>query len=271
MRRPSVAPWRDPRHASLPSGPYAGIGLRNVPDLCSRRRATSMSAMRSSCPGRLARAYGTTTAAGASSPSGTLARESSEYRRTYGLVPTFKAGLPCGNVTTGEIGVIRKDSIFTGDVLHTTARIQGLCNDHGVDILVSGQLAKSITRQGPKSGCCRCTSRPRLSARGVWGAPEQSFRPPLRCRPGLSRRGLIRQTSGPARSGWATASHRGGAPVRGHACGHADRTTANCQRGKPKRLADGSAKPPWAPERYRRRNGAVPPERAFARACVHRS
>jgi adenylate cyclase len=73
-----------------------------------------------------------------------LARQSRQYQLTYGLVPTFKAGLHCGNVTTGEIGVIKKDIIFTGDVLNTTARIQGLCNDHGVDILVSGELAKKL-------------------------------------------------------------------------------------------------------------------------------
>ena len=73
-----------------------------------------------------------------------LARESRQYQLTYDLVPTFKAGMHCGNVTTGEIGVIKKDIIFTGDVLNTTARIQGLCNDHGVDILVSGQLAKKL-------------------------------------------------------------------------------------------------------------------------------
>lgn len=73
-----------------------------------------------------------------------LASQARQYQLTYGLVPTFKAALHCGSVTTGEIGVIKKDIIFTGDVLNTTARIQGLCNDHGVDILVSEQLAKKL-------------------------------------------------------------------------------------------------------------------------------
>ena len=73
-----------------------------------------------------------------------LAHKSSAFQRTYGLVPTFKAGLHCGRVTTGEIGVIKKDIIFTGDVLNTTARIQGLCNHQGVDILLSEQLAMKL-------------------------------------------------------------------------------------------------------------------------------
>ncbi len=69
---------------------------------------------------------------------------SGHYHRVYGLVPTFKAGLHCGNVTTGEIGVIKTDIIFTGDVLNTTARIEGLCNSLGVDNLVSEQLASRL-------------------------------------------------------------------------------------------------------------------------------
>ncbi|MCZ4316608.1 adenylate/guanylate cyclase domain-containing protein [Comamonadaceae bacterium G21597-S1] len=73
-----------------------------------------------------------------------LAGRSGYYHRTYGLVPTFKAGLHCGNVTTGEIGVIKTDIIFTGDVLNTTARIEALCNGLGVDHLVSEQLARQL-------------------------------------------------------------------------------------------------------------------------------
>ena len=37
----------------------------------------------------------------------------------------------------GEIGVIKKDIIYSGDVLNTTARIQEQCNEYGVNILIS--------------------------------------------------------------------------------------------------------------------------------------
>ena len=37
----------------------------------------------------------------------------------------------------GEVGVFKKDIIYSGDVLNTTARIQELCNHYGVDILLS--------------------------------------------------------------------------------------------------------------------------------------
>lgn len=59
------------------------------------------------------------------------------YFSKYGLVPDFKAGIHYGKVTTGEIGLLKKDIVFTGDTLNTTARIQGLCNQYEEDLLIS--------------------------------------------------------------------------------------------------------------------------------------
>lgn len=65
---------------------------------------------------------------------------STRYTERFGLVPDFKAGLHCGKVTIGEVGVIKKEIVFTGDVLNTTARIEELCNTYGVRLLVSKKL-----------------------------------------------------------------------------------------------------------------------------------
>ena len=73
-----------------------------------------------------------------------LEREAARYQKDFGTVPGFKAGLHCGHVTTGEIGSMRKDIIFTGDVMNTTARIQSLCNENEVDLLVSDVLMKRL-------------------------------------------------------------------------------------------------------------------------------
>ena len=73
-----------------------------------------------------------------------LSRQANKYRNKYGLAPTFKAGMHLGQVTTGEIGVIKKDIVYTGDVLNTTARIQGLCNQYKTDLLVSEQLINAM-------------------------------------------------------------------------------------------------------------------------------
>ncbi len=73
-----------------------------------------------------------------------LRKREEKYKAAFGVMPDFKAGLHVGKVTTGEIGVIKKEIIFTGDVLNTTARIQSLCNALGVDLLVSSQLIKKL-------------------------------------------------------------------------------------------------------------------------------
>ena len=73
-----------------------------------------------------------------------LESQSHKYESSYGVFPTFKAGFHLGRVTAGEIGVLKKEIIFTGDVLNTTARIQELCNSHNVDLLVSGSLIEKL-------------------------------------------------------------------------------------------------------------------------------
>ena len=69
-----------------------------------------------------------------------IKNKSARYRERYDLIPEFKAGLHCGNVTIGEVGVIKKEIVFTGDVLNTTARIQEMCNTYNVSLLVSEKL-----------------------------------------------------------------------------------------------------------------------------------
>lgn len=74
-----------------------------------------------------------------------LEKRASYYESKYGFIPTFKAGLHFGHVTTGEIGALKKEIIFTGDILNTTARIQGLCNAHNAELLMSDTLNKMLS------------------------------------------------------------------------------------------------------------------------------
>jgi len=73
-----------------------------------------------------------------------LQKRADWYIKNFGLLPTFKAGFHFGKVTTGEIGALKKEIIFTGDVLNSTARIQELCNEYKVDILVSNDLINNL-------------------------------------------------------------------------------------------------------------------------------
>ena len=73
-----------------------------------------------------------------------IRNRSEKYQLKFEILPSFKAGFHVGKVTTGEIGVLKKDIVFSGDVLNTTARIQGLCNNYNVDILISDQLKNKM-------------------------------------------------------------------------------------------------------------------------------
>jgi adenylate cyclase len=73
-----------------------------------------------------------------------LARRAARYEERYGVAPTFKAGVHMGRVIAGEIGIIKRDITYSGDVLNTTARIQGRCNALGVDLLCSAALLERL-------------------------------------------------------------------------------------------------------------------------------
>jgi adenylate cyclase len=71
------------------------------------------------------------------------------YRDRYGIKPTFKAGFHYGEVTTGEVGLVKKERIFSGDVVNTAARIQESCNANQVDNLISKELLDLLLQEGP--------------------------------------------------------------------------------------------------------------------------
>ncbi len=75
------------------------------------------------------------------------ARES--YLSAFGFLPEFKAGLHVGEVTTGEIGTIKKEIIYSGDVLNTAARIQSLCNTYDCRMLISEDLRNKLKEKSP--------------------------------------------------------------------------------------------------------------------------
>ena len=74
----------------------------------------------------------------------TIARNRQTYLEKYGVIPDFKAGIHCGKVTIGEMGVLKRDIVFSGDVLNTTARMQSMCNEFDVKILISKKLLDKV-------------------------------------------------------------------------------------------------------------------------------
>jgi adenylate cyclase len=77
-----------------------------------------------------------------------LQKRSGYYLDTYGCVPEFKAGMNVGNVTVAEVGEIKKELAYHGDVLNTASRIQDRCNEFRRNLLVSQQM-KTRCEQEP--------------------------------------------------------------------------------------------------------------------------
>lgn len=62
------------------------------------------------------------------------------YTKQYGVLPYFKAGLHLGMVTVVEIGEIKRDIAYHGDILNTTSRIQSVCNEYNKKLLASESI-----------------------------------------------------------------------------------------------------------------------------------
>ena len=69
-----------------------------------------------------------------------ISRNSEHYFKNFDVRPAFKAGLHFGKVISAQIGDLKKEIVYNGDVLNTTARIQNECNRYQRDCLVSGSL-----------------------------------------------------------------------------------------------------------------------------------
>ena len=66
----------------------------------------------------------------------------------FGMSPDFKAGMHIGEVSIGEIGALKKEIVYSGDVLNTTARIQSLCKKLGHDLVLSEDLKNELDNSG---------------------------------------------------------------------------------------------------------------------------
>lgn len=63
----------------------------------------------------------------------------------YSICPEFKAGVNIGLATVAEVGEIKRELHFHGDVLNTAARIQGECNKYNKRLLISEDLKRRLS------------------------------------------------------------------------------------------------------------------------------
>jgi adenylate cyclase len=74
----------------------------------------------------------------------TFDRLAATYESKFGVVPMFKGALHMGKVATGEIGVLKKEIFYSGDVLNTTSRIESLCNAVNEECIISEDLHRNL-------------------------------------------------------------------------------------------------------------------------------
>ncbi len=66
------------------------------------------------------------------------------YELDFGFAPSFHAGLHIGSVVSGEMGDIRREIVYLGDVVNTTARIEELSSEMDLPALASAELMHQL-------------------------------------------------------------------------------------------------------------------------------
>jgi adenylate cyclase len=79
---------------------------------------------------------------------GRIHKRADYYKDKFGFIPRFKAGMNLGDVTVAEVGDIKREIAFHGDVINTASRIQSLCNIYDKPLLVSENLGDRLTLPG---------------------------------------------------------------------------------------------------------------------------
>jgi adenylate cyclase len=73
-----------------------------------------------------------------------IQKKKEKYLLRYGLIPSFKAGIHCGRVIAGEVGIIKRDITYSGDVLNTTSRILNKCAEFKEEVIASTELLSEL-------------------------------------------------------------------------------------------------------------------------------
>jgi adenylate cyclase len=74
-----------------------------------------------------------------------VASHAARYERAFGVVPRFRGGVHGGTVTGGELGDLRQQIVFVGDILNTAARLEEYAKQAGFDLVASGAVLDRLT------------------------------------------------------------------------------------------------------------------------------
>jgi adenylate cyclase len=73
-----------------------------------------------------------------------LHRKRSYFKKEFGIIPKFTASINSGKIMVAEVGTIKSEIAFHGDVLNTAARIQKQCKSYNRRLLVTKNFAEKF-------------------------------------------------------------------------------------------------------------------------------
>ena len=79
--------------------------------------------------------------------SSVLKEHQAYFKDLYNTVPVFKAAAHIGKVMVTEVGQIKTEIAFHGDVLNTTSRVQGYCNELSESFLITESLLSRLPKK----------------------------------------------------------------------------------------------------------------------------
>ena len=77
-------------------------------------------------------------------------RDQAEYRRRFGVVPTFRVGIHGGTVVVSEQGDTRRSIGIYGDTINIAARMEDAARTHGVACVISGDVAEALDNRNKR-------------------------------------------------------------------------------------------------------------------------
>jgi len=77
-----------------------------------------------------------------------LREKSGSYEERFGVVPRFRGGIAFGPVTVIEVGDVKREIAYHGDVLNTAARLLGLCKERNEGLVVSRGVGEAVEGDG---------------------------------------------------------------------------------------------------------------------------
>ncbi|MFC1786089.1 adenylate/guanylate cyclase domain-containing protein [Candidatus Neomarinimicrobiota bacterium] len=73
-----------------------------------------------------------------------LSNKKEVYETRFDIAPEFRGSIDTGPVTTIEVGDVKREIVYHGDVLNTAARLLELCKARGEELMVSQAVGEAV-------------------------------------------------------------------------------------------------------------------------------